>query len=125
MAMAGVTGKGISYIMLGVADVDRAVAFYEGVLERPVQFKMDGFAFVDGGGVTIGLSRDLGKARTPMAGAFEIVFRVENVTASGKTIAAKGAKVIRELRPINGDDWGVTFEDPDGHYVTVMGPKGG
>lgn len=122
--MAGVTGVGISHVMLGVADVDRAVEFYQGVLERPAQFQMEGFAFIDGGGVTIGLSRELGKVRTPIAGAFELVFRVDSVTASSDALKAKGVTMLREPRQLNAQDWGATFEDPDGHYLTVMGPKG-
>jgi predicted enzyme related to lactoylglutathione lyase len=121
--MAGVTGSGVSYLMLGVADVDRSVAFYESTLGRPIQFRVEGLAFVDGGAVTIGLSRDLGKARQPLAGAVEIVFRVESVTASWEALKAKGVPFVRDPRQVNDQDWAATMEDPDGHYLTVIGPK--
>ncbi len=122
--MASVTGAGMAYVMLGVSDIERSTSFYEGTLERPVQFRAGGLAFIDAGPVTIGLSLELGKSREPMVGAVEIVFRVDDVTASWRALAANGVAFIHQPRQINGDDWGATFTDPDGHYLTLLGPQG-
>jgi predicted enzyme related to lactoylglutathione lyase len=118
------TGAGVSYVMLGVADVERSAAFYEHTLGRAVRFRSGNLVFVDGGGIAIGLSADLGRTRTPLAGAVEIVFGVDDVVASWRALSERGVNFVQSPRRVTDRDWAATLVDPDGHYVTIFGPQG-
>jgi predicted enzyme related to lactoylglutathione lyase len=123
--MAGETGSGVAYVMLGVTDMERSVKFYEQTLGRSIRFKVEGgLVFIDGGPITIGLSTGLASRRQPVAGATELVFAVENVKGSWRALAAKGVEFVIEPRQATDRDWMATLTDPDGHYVTLFGPPG-
>jgi catechol 2,3-dioxygenase-like lactoylglutathione lyase family enzyme len=122
--MSNVTGSGIAYVMLGVTDLDRSLMFYEHTLGRPVKFKSAEFAFVDAGPITIGLSPSLGRNRPHLGGAMELVFAVESVNASWRELSTNGVTFVNSPRQATGNDWVATFTDPDGHYLTLFGPKG-
>jgi catechol 2,3-dioxygenase-like lactoylglutathione lyase family enzyme len=111
--------------MLGVTDVERSTRFYEQTLGRKVLFRAgDGLVFVDGGTVAIGLNQGLAAARQPVAGAVELVLSVGNVTATHRELTGKGVIFITEPRQATDKDWVATFGDPDGHLLTLFGPKG-
>jgi predicted enzyme related to lactoylglutathione lyase len=111
--------------MLGVTDMERSVRFYEETLGRKVLFRAgDGLVFVDGGSVAIGLNKGLAASRQPVAGAMEIVFKVEAVKPAARALAGKGVRCVTEPRPVTDKDWAATFADPDGHYLTLFGPEG-
>lgn len=122
--MATVTGSGVTHLMLGVSDVARSVAFYEGTLGRAVKFKTDGIAVIDAGPIAIGLSLDLGRFRQPLAGAVEVVFSVPDVRRAWRELAGKGVSVVREPRQVTPNEWAATFADPDGHLLSLFGPEG-
>jgi predicted enzyme related to lactoylglutathione lyase len=123
--MAGETGSGVAYVMLGVTDMERSIKFYEQTLGRSIRFKVEGgLIFIDGGPIAIGLSTGLARRRQPVAGATELVFAVENVKASWRALAAKGVEFVIEPRQATDKDWMATLTDPDGHYVTLFGPPG-
>ena len=122
--MAGETGSGVAYVMLGVTDVERSVAFYEQTLGRTVRFRSEGLVFIDAGTIAIGLSPDLGRHRQPLAGAAELVFAVDGVKAAWRALVAKGVPFVNEPRQVTGSDWATTFRDPDGHYLTLFGAPG-
>ena len=116
--------SGLSYVMLGVTDVERSTNFYEHTLGRPVRFKTDGLVFIDAGHVTIGLNKGLADRRQPVAGAMELVFSVDNVKQSFRDLSAKGVSFVTEPRQATEKEWVATFSDPDGHYLTLFGPEG-
>jgi predicted enzyme related to lactoylglutathione lyase len=124
--VANETGSGVSYVMLGVTDMARSRKFYEQTLGRPVKFATDGdgLTFIDGGSITIGLNKGLAARRQPVAGAVELVFSVDSVKASFRALVEKGVAVVTEPRQATDTDWAATFEDPDGHYLTLFGPPG-
>jgi predicted enzyme related to lactoylglutathione lyase len=113
----------VSIIVLGVTDVARSADFYSNSMELAVQGQTDGLAFVPAGGVTLMLSKDLGKAFKPLAGALEIVFPVESVTASYTALGERGCTFINRPHPVAAGAWAATFTDPDGHKLTVFGPE--
>ena len=51
----------IGVVMLGVEQLARAVAFYRDKLGLALKGQNEGFAFFDGGGVTLGLSEALAR----------------------------------------------------------------
>ena len=122
--MANETGSGVAYVMLGVTDVERSTRFYEQTLGRAVRFKTDALVFIDAGPIAIGLNQGLASRRQPVAGAMELVFAVESVKGAHRALAAKGVSFAAEPRQATGNEWVATFEDPDGHYLTLFGPPG-
>jgi predicted enzyme related to lactoylglutathione lyase len=113
----------VSIIVLGVTDVARSADFYRNTLELAVMGQTEGLAFVSTAGVTLMLSKDLGNAFKPLAGAMEIVFPVESVTASYTALGERGASFINRPHPVTPEAWAATFTDPDGHKLTLFGPQ--
>jgi len=122
--MSETTLNGVANVMLGTRDLDRAVTFYEETLGLALQGRSEGFAFLDGGSVTLALSTAHAALATPVAGATEIVFAVDDVTAAHAALAGRGVAFMNEPRNVTGDRWAATFRDPDGHLLSIFGPKG-
>ena len=113
----------IGVIMLGVQDVSLSVAFYRDKLGLTVQNEIPGFAFLEGGGVTLALSQPLARNSEHLAGATEVVFSVGDVRAAYEALRAKGVEFTHEPRNITGSLWAANFQDPDGHKLSVFGPE--
>jgi catechol 2,3-dioxygenase-like lactoylglutathione lyase family enzyme len=115
--------QGVQHVMLGVADLARSVSFYRDTLGLTLKFQIPGLAFIDGGGVTLGLSEPLGRAGpSQLAGAVEIVFAVPDVTAAHAHLLARGVSFVRDPRPVTEREWAATLRDPDGHLLSLFGP---
>ena len=114
----------IGVVMLGVGQLSRAMAFYRDKLGLVLKGQNEGFAFLDGGGVTLCLSEALARAAGPAPGAVEIVFSVENVRGAHKALAARGVEFTHEPRTVTGPLWAANFNDPDGHKLSIFGPEG-
>ncbi len=114
----------VGVILLGAIDVARSTTFYRDVLGLSVQFTSEAFAFLDAGGVTIGLSRELAKSRQPIAGASEVVFAVDDVRAAHAALKERGLAFINEPRQVTANEWAANFNDPDGHALSIFGPPG-
>ena len=113
----------ISNVMLGTTDLARSLAFYRDTLGLAVQFEMPGFAFLNGGGVTLALSEAHAKLATPVAGGTEIVFGVLDVTAAHVALTARNVEFLNTPRNVTGDQWAANFRDPDGHLLSIFGPE--
>jgi glyoxylase I family protein len=121
--MSDVKLNGVANVMLGATDLDRSVAFYHGILGLDLQFQTEGFAFLDGGGVTLALSTAHATLATPVAGGTEIVFGVDDVTAAHAALIERGVEFMNAPRNVTGDRWAASFRDPDGHLLSVFGPE--
>ncbi len=113
----------INNIMLGATDLARSLAFYHETLGLDVQMEMPGFAFLNGGGVTLALSEAHARLATPLAGAVEVVFGVADVTAAYAALRARGVEFLNAPRNVSGDQWAANFRDPDGHLLSIFGPE--
>lgn len=113
----------ISVIMLGVGDLDKAVAFYRDKLGMTLQNQSPNFAFFDGGGVTLALSAPLAKAVETKNGAVEVVFPVDHVRAACEVLKAQGVEFRNEPRAVAGTNFAANFTDPDGHLLSLFGPE--
>ena len=117
----------IMQILVPVTDLDRAVAFYEGVLELPLLFRFPGNAFFDAHGVRLYLG-------TPTEPGFDgvatIYFRVGDVTGTLEKLESRGATVRERPEIVFGTDdydlWIAFVTDPDGNNIGLMreAPKG-
>jgi predicted enzyme related to lactoylglutathione lyase len=117
----------IMQILVPVTDVDRAVAFYSGVLDLPLLFRFPGNAFFDAAGVRLYLAQP---TEPGFQGVATIYFRVEDVTATLALLESRGA-AVRERPEIvfsteTYDLWLAFVTDPDGNNIGLMreAPKG-
>jgi catechol 2,3-dioxygenase-like lactoylglutathione lyase family enzyme len=121
--MAGFSLKRVGVAMLGVRDLNRSASFYRDSLGLPLMTQFPRFAFFDAGNVSLVLSEPLAKAKSPVAGATEVVFSVPAVTQAYESLRANGVQFRNEPRNVNGADWAANFDDPDGHTLSIYGPR--
>lgn len=114
----------VNIVMLGVGSVERSLPFYRDQLGMTVANQFPGFAFVDGGGVTIGLAEPVARASEHVVGATELVLGVDNVRSAYKDLRARGVSFMNEPRCVDGTNWAANFADPDGHRLSIYGPEG-
>jgi catechol 2,3-dioxygenase-like lactoylglutathione lyase family enzyme len=112
----------VSVVMLGVRDVTRSLEFYRDKLGLKVQREIPGFVFLNAGAVTLCLSEPAAKVRGQVAGAGEIVFSVEDVTAAYQALRAKGVQFTHEPRSVTPTTRVANFDDPDGNHLSIYGP---
>jgi predicted enzyme related to lactoylglutathione lyase len=117
----------IMQILVPVTDLDRAVAFYEGVLDLPLLFRFPGNAFFDAAGIRLYLATP---TEPGFDGAATLYFRVADVTATLELLESRGA-TVRERPEIvfdapDYDLWLAFVTDPDGNNIGLMreAPKG-
>ena len=113
----------ITLIALGVSDVAKSVAFYRDQAGFELQNQMEEFAFFSAGPIMLMLNAGLRRPDGPLAGAMEMIVPVESVTARHKELKEHGCTFINEPRQVTPDAWAVTFPDPDGHWLTLFGPR--
>lgn len=114
-------GAPIGQILIPVADIDGAVAFYGDVLGLPLEMRFPGIAFFDAAGVRLYLA-------SPTDGGFRgvatIYFRVSDVAATYAALTGRGA-TAREapgivFREGTYDLWLAFVDDPDGNHIGLM-----
>lgn len=88
-----------------------------------LQNQFPGFAFFDGGGVTLALSEALAKVTAQAAGATEVVFSVDSVRGAWTALQKRGITFTHEPRNVDGSQWAANFNDPDGHKLSIFGPE--
>ncbi len=113
----------VSMIMLGVRDLEKSVSFYRDRLGIDIRQRIPGFAFLASGALTIVLSEPLAKNVSPLAGATEVIFSVNDVRASYEALKDQGVEFSQEPRNVSGPMWAANFRDPDGHLLTLFGPE--
>ena len=86
----------IGILMLGVKDLKAAVAFYSERLGLPLQTEIPGFAFLNGGGITLALSQPLARASQNLVGATELVFQVTDVHSAYRALQERGVSFNSE-----------------------------
>ena len=117
----------VMQILVPISDLDRAVAFYEGVLELPLLFRFPGNAFFDAHGVRLYLARP---TEPGYDGAATLYFRVADVTRTLELLESRGAKVRERPEIVFGTDdydlWLAFVNDPNGNNIGLMreAPKG-
>ncbi len=113
----------IATVMLGVKDVIRSLEFYRDRLGLKVQAQFPGFAFLEGGGITLALSEPLARALQQGPGATEVVFAVDGVVEAYEQLRVAGVQFVGEPRNVSDFRWAAQFRDPDGHLLSIFGPQ--
>lgn len=118
----------LDYVVLVVEDVDRALRFYEGVLNLPLQHRIGDYAQLRAGTTRLSLYARSAMARTlatelrtppPDAPAFELGFKVADCDAAFAELRAAGAP---EVVPPADRPWGqrtAYVRDPDGNLIEL------
>jgi catechol 2,3-dioxygenase-like lactoylglutathione lyase family enzyme len=109
--------------MLGVSDLDKSVAFYRDRLGLTLTAQFEGFAFFDGGGVTLALNNGLAQSIGKGPGDTEVVFAVEHVSAAFEMLRGQGVEFSIQPRSVSPGNWAANFHDPDGHLLSIFGPE--
>jgi catechol 2,3-dioxygenase-like lactoylglutathione lyase family enzyme len=115
----------VGHIMLGVTNLERSLRFYRDTLGLSVQFAVEEFAFLDGGGVTIVLrgTPNLGEPGDVMR--TEVVFAVDDIETAYRSLEGRGVEFRVQPRVVTGDRYAADFRDPDGHVLSIFGPRSG
>ena len=109
----------LSLITLGVSDLDRARAFYEGLGWTGAQQPDDEICFFQAGGMVFGLWTALGGHGAPGVELAHNVRSPEEVTQILEEAERAGGAVVRSAGEA---EWGGTtgaFADPDGYVWEV------
>ncbi len=115
----------VGNLMLGVRDMARSVAFYRDALGLPLRFASEEFTFFDGGGVTLVLHHMASLPAAPDERRTEVVFHVEDIDDAHRALAERGVDFRIEPRIATGPSWVADFRDPDGHVLSIFGPRRG
>ena len=116
---AAITLTRVAYVMLGVADLNRAVDFYHGKLGLKIKSQADDLAFLDAGSIQIVVSSEVGR----QPGETEIVFPVEHVKQAADALSRGAIHIETAPHPLTATDWAASFKDPDGHILSIFGPQ--
>ena len=52
-----------------------------------------------------------------------MVFSVEDIDAAHQALRSRGVEFRREPRVVTGDQHAADFRDPDGHVLSIFGPR--
>lgn len=115
----------LNSIMIGTAQPQALVAFYQKVFGRPADMSDGGYSGWQAGNcfLTIGEHSEVhGQAKEPA----RIILNLETkaVQAEFKRLKQLGVTVIKEPYTMgDGDDgWIATLADPDGNFIQLMSP---
>jgi catechol 2,3-dioxygenase-like lactoylglutathione lyase family enzyme len=112
----------LGIVMLGVSEMARSVAFYRDALGLRVIFESPEFTLLDAGGVQLALRRSALKAEEDELRT-ELVFPVEDVTTAFESLRGRGVTFRLAPRAVAGENFAADFRDPDGHVLSIFGPK--
>ena len=109
--------EGVDVVFYGVCNMDRSVAFYEGVLglELKQRFGSDWAQFA-AGSTDLGLHGEL--ATPPHQGGATVTFRTPDIKALEAALEAAGAK--RDAVEDMGGALSLEFLDPDGNRLVAV-----
>ncbi|HTZ36827.1 MAG TPA: VOC family protein [Stellaceae bacterium] len=131
-AIPALTVAGLDHVVLRVADMDRAIAFYRDVLGCPVERRLESIGLVQmrAGGAMIDLVPCRpGEALGPSVGGrnmdhFAVRIAAMDVAALTAHLARHGVAAGEAQRRYGAEGYGpsVYITDPDGNTVELKGP---
>jgi catechol 2,3-dioxygenase-like lactoylglutathione lyase family enzyme len=109
----------VGYVMLGVANVQTSLNFYQGKLGLKATVAADDLAFLDAGTISLVLSSEIGR----QPGDSEVVFTVEHVQPAYDALCKLGVTFENAPHKVSDSSWAANFRDPDGHILSLFGPR--
>lgn len=109
-------------VMLGVRDMDRSLAFYRDALGLAVRSASPEFSFLDAGGVSLVLRRHPNLS-AGTEDRTELVFHVADIDAGHRALSDRGVVFRIAPRQVTADRLAADFRDPDGHVLSILGPR--
>jgi len=114
----------VSMIALGVTDPPRSIKFYADTLGLTMVGQPGEVTLFRAGQVTIVLNHPLGRAaKNNITGAVEVIFPVEKVSIAHQVLLDRGCHFAYPPHEVAPGTWAATFTDPDGHHLTLLGPR--
>lgn len=123
----------ILHTMLRVGDLDRAIAFYTGVLDMRLLSRKDypdgqftlAFVGYGDGGAEIELTHNWGVEKYEIGSGYgHIAVEVEDAADACERVRQRGGKVTREAGPMKHGTTVIAFvEDPDGYKIEFIQKK--
>ena len=124
-ATANVKLSKVSYVILFVRDVHKALEFYRDKLGMQVKSTSTGWAELDGGGVTIALHHHENGPTKRAEGMPQIVFEVDDITETYETLKSRGVSFLETPRLVHKSagvmGLAAEFRDRDGNHLSVYG----
>ena len=114
---------GITIVMLGVRELARSLEFYRDRLSLPVSWASDELAFVKAGAVMLGLRQAPDQAGAREDGRMELVFTVDDVDQAYAWLRERGVVFRIAPRIVTAGKLAADFRDPDGHVLSIFGPR--
>lgn len=108
-----------SMVVLGVSDLSRSVDFYKQILGLTSAPAPGDLPMFRAGNLLIVLNQALSGS----SGAFELVFTVDSVGSVRNQLASRGCRFVSDSKEVAKGIWAATFADPDGHRLTLFGPR--
>jgi predicted enzyme related to lactoylglutathione lyase len=109
----------LDHVWLWVRDMDRALAFYEGVVGLTLLRRHgDDWSELDAGGARLGL-HGAGDRGEPEAGG-TIVFRVDDLDLARAGLEERGVRFHERIGEVEGRLRFASFEDPDGNRLQII-----
>jgi predicted enzyme related to lactoylglutathione lyase len=123
---AGSSLDTIAQIALTVADLDRAVTFYQGALGMPLLFKAPpGLAFFKCGSIRLMLSTPEKEFKPGSSSV--LYFKIADIEGTYTAMSARGVAFIDKPHFItkmpDHELWMTFFKDPDGNALALMEEK--
>jgi uncharacterized protein len=121
----------LTLLTLGVADLEKATAFYEAVLATPPNRSYDGVTFIELPGTWLALypmaklAEDISPDVTPPGEGFSGMTLAHNAHSREHVVAiierarTAGASVVKEPRETFWGGFSGYFADPDGYYWEI------
>ena len=120
---ASVTYRPGVTLQLAVANLDRSIRFYEGVMGFMVTERRDDLQFAHVSTNVPGLDLGLSQVASPTpSSAVVINFSVADAEAARAALEANGVKFPLPTQVIPGKVALAGFSDPDGHRLRLAGP---
>lgn len=113
----------ITMISLPVAEPTRSLQFYGDTLGLQLIGKAGEVTLFRAGDVTLVLNHPAATGAKVLAGAMEVIFPVGSVAEGYAKLAARGCTFATAPHEVTTGTWAATFRDPDGHLLTILGPK--
>jgi catechol 2,3-dioxygenase-like lactoylglutathione lyase family enzyme len=111
--------RALDHVWFWVADMDRAVAFYEATVGLKL-LRRDGdvWAELDAGGIRLGL-HGAGDRRAPPPGG-TVVLRVDDLDLARAGLEGRGVRFDEHVGEVEGRARFASFEDPDGNRLQLI-----